>query len=89
MRRAGHSYADPWEPNNQNWPREPTVSDREKMVATADVRCKHETNVAGLWTAVDAAYQWRLIEEHAVALEDLRRSRVVRLQRAAEVLRQE
>ncbi|MEV0388786.1 hypothetical protein [Nonomuraea sp. NPDC050643] len=87
MAAAGFDYEDPWEPNNHPWPHDDgTVSRQEKAVATADVRCKHETNLAGVWNTVAAAHQRRLIEQHGNLLSALERARGHRLERAAGIM---
>lgn len=85
MEAAGFAYQSPWEANNDQWAEE-EVTERERAVATADVRCKHETNLVGVWTAVDAAYQQRLIDRYAEQLTDLRQARAAVLANAAAVV---
>ncbi|MER7001147.1 hypothetical protein [Streptomyces sp. NPDC000410] len=65
MAEAGHTYKDPWEPNDI-----PTWEDpaQENKTAVADVRCKHRTNLAGIWMVVEAAYQHAVVEENRTAL---------------------
>jgi hypothetical protein len=87
MDRAGFDYGGPWEPNNHPWPRHDNiVSAQEKAVATADVTCKHKTNLAGVWNAVGAAHQLHLIEQNRQLLAALKQSRAYRLERAAAIL---
>lgn len=85
MADAGFSYAGPWDANNDQW-MEDAVTDRERTVATADVTCKYQTNIVGIWTAVDAAYQERLIDEHAELLTTLTEARTRVLARAASIV---
>lgn len=66
MSRVGHSYRSVWEPNDRTWPA--AVGDAEISTATADVACKQETNLVGVWFAVESAYQTRLIEQNAEPL---------------------
>ena len=87
MQAAGYDYDDPWQPNNHAWPRDGgVISDQERAVASADVRCKHQTNLVGIWNAVEAAYQERLIDINAELLDQLLDIRQQRLERAAQIL---
>ncbi|SFB42741.1 hypothetical protein SAMN05216266_11114 [Amycolatopsis marina] len=68
MNRAGYHYHDPWEANDDRaWGGE-TASAREISTAVADLRCRQEHNVAGLYFAIETAYQNRLIDRHAELL---------------------
>ncbi|MCJ1679298.1 hypothetical protein MTF65_18515 [Streptomyces sp. APSN-46.1] len=51
--------------------------------ATADVACKREVNLVGVWAAVEKAYQERLVEEHAETLALYERQRDARFALAA------
>ena len=87
MRRAGFRYQDPWEANDDPaWQEHAQATEREIATAVADVRCKQETNLVGIWMAVEAAYQQRLIERHAEALADVKRLIETRARNAARVL---
>jgi hypothetical protein len=66
MRKVGYSYASIWEPNDTRWP--DPVGEQEIATATADVACKLQTNLVGIWFAVESAYQERLIEQHELEL---------------------
>lgn len=65
MKRKGYDYADVFEPNDREWPDPP--GEAERATAVADVECKIETNLVGIWAAVESAYQTVLIEENAEA----------------------
>ncbi|MGH8826651.1 MAG: hypothetical protein ACRDVZ_03415, partial [Jiangellaceae bacterium] len=84
MDRAGYEYESIWEPNNADWP--DPAGPEEIAVATADVACKAETNLAGIWLAVETAYQNQLIEENAEKLAELKAWRDNYLHNAAEAL---
>lgn len=85
MADAGFTYAHPWEANNDDsWGVD--VTDQERMVATADVTCKLETNLVGVWNAVDAAYQEQIIERDAELLNEMVENRRKLLDRAAEIV---
>ncbi|MFJ3959429.1 hypothetical protein [Streptomyces sp. NPDC090036] len=51
--------------------------------AKADVACKREVNLVGIWGAVEKAYQERLVEEHAETLALYKRQREARFKLAA------
>ncbi|MEU9301661.1 hypothetical protein [Streptomyces sp. NPDC048269] len=51
--------------------------------ATADVACKREVNLVGIWAAVEKAYQERLVEEHAETLALYAKQREARFKLAA------
>lgn len=84
MRRAGYDYRSIWEPNDRDWP-EP-AGDEEIAAAVADVECKQEVNLVGIWLAVETAYQNQLIEQHAEELAALRAYRDAEKENAARIL---
>ncbi|MEU7280950.1 hypothetical protein AB0A69_19515 [Streptomyces sp. NPDC045431] len=87
MSEAGHDYDDPWAANNDpEWGKSETATDTERRIATADVTCKVETNLAGVWLAVETAYQKRTLERNAKALAEVKKSNEDRMRRAADVL---
>ncbi|MFJ9338453.1 hypothetical protein ACIRP0_04060 [Streptomyces sp. NPDC101733] len=51
--------------------------------AKADVACKHEVNLVGIWAAVEKAYQERLVNENAEALALYGKQREARFRLAA------
>ena len=67
MEKGGRTYADIWEPNDKRWP-EP-ATDEEIATAVADVACKQETNLIGIWFAVETAYQKQAIESRSADLD--------------------
>lgn len=76
MREAGYSYGNPLDPLNARWSRstqpEPEADvvallpggSPEIRTALADATCNKNVNVAGIWMAVEAAYQDQVIEKH-------------------------
>ncbi|MFC8226878.1 hypothetical protein [Streptomyces sp. NPDC057287] len=58
-----------------------------KAVAAArqDVACKKETNLVGIWYAVEKAYQKRIIDQNAETLETVKKQLEERLRLAAEL----
>lgn len=64
MQRYGYDYADPTRaPGRSPRYRTESAGPAEIALARRDVSCKGETNVVGVWSAVDAAYQRRAMEE--------------------------
>jgi hypothetical protein len=84
MKQSGYDYADIWAPNDREWP-EPATSE-EIATARTDVRCKQESNLAGIWLAVEVAYQVRLIDGRAEELDEVKKAIDVRLRNAAAAL---
>jgi hypothetical protein len=72
MRRAGHTYADPFAANNDPRFRTARPSRREIAVAVADVRCKRAVNLVPVLTAVEAEHQERLVAANRSALAGIR-----------------
>lgn len=56
--------------------------------ATADVACKSEVNLVGVWFSVESAYQQRLIEQHGELLRAARRQLDDSLRLAAQLVTQ-
>ncbi len=84
MADKGYDYSNVWEPNDTDWPEPP--GEQEIATAMADVDCKQETNLVGIWMGVEAAYQEALIEQNAEVLDELRDATDSMLRTAAEVL---
>lgn len=53
--------------------------------AQADVGCKREVNLVGIWAAVERAYQERLVQEHAETLALYEKQREARFKLAADL----
>ncbi|WP_250030818.1 hypothetical protein [Paractinoplanes maris] len=65
MRAKGYSYPDPYAAaGDQRW-QTARADPAEITVATADVACKAETNLAGVMLAVETAYQNRVAAQQA------------------------
>jgi hypothetical protein len=73
MKASGFDYKVPADANNDPRWGSDVVSDTEKQVAQADVRCKLSENVVGTWFAVETAYQQRAVDAHAQQLAEVRR----------------
>jgi len=77
MKERGYSYAAPTDAPGKD-PRftGPTPTAPEIALARADVACKRQTNVIGVWSTVDAAYQRQMMarksRELAQAKNDIR-----------------
>lgn len=72
MREAGLNYSRPDQASESDeWLSEPS-SDKERAVATADVRCKLRHNLAGVYMAVETAYQQAVIERNGELLDTVR-----------------
>lgn len=84
MSRSNFSYATVWDPNNRQWPT--PIEDEEIATAVADVSCKHEVNLIGIWSAVETAYQTQVIHDHQAELDALLADRETEIANAALVL---
>lgn len=60
-----------------------TVSALEISTAKADVTCKMHVNLVGVWSAVETAYQVRLINQNRAALDAIRTARDQQMKAAA------
>jgi hypothetical protein len=73
MARSGYTYKTPWDANDDpRWQGE-TADLQEIRTARADIACRNETNLVGIWAAVESAYQRRLVEKNSVALTETRK----------------
>ncbi|MET7683273.1 hypothetical protein [Streptomyces sp. NPDC005423] len=90
MRRHGYRYSDPTQTPGKNAEfTGPTVTRAETALAGADVACKRETNVVGVWSSVDAAYQRRAMDTKRRELAAVKRDMRRQLTNADRVLRQD
>ncbi|MEV6844241.1 hypothetical protein [Actinoplanes sp. NPDC051411] len=83
MQRSGYSYKSIWDPNNENWPEPPAAT--EIATATADVKCKREVNLTGMWFAVEIGYQNRVVAKNSAALDILLKYHAAQARNAARV----
>lgn len=72
MRDKGFDYPGPMEAAADERFRGAAVTAAEIATASADVACKHRTNLLGTWVAVEAGYQRPRVAAHRDALERLR-----------------
>jgi hypothetical protein len=80
MKTAGLDYANPFDPLGDRRFRGP-LTRAETTTAQADVVCKRQANLVGVWFTVESAYQHTLIDTNATALEPA--GRALRAQLAA------
>jgi hypothetical protein len=86
MRESGYDYSSHWAANDAGWGDSATVTEEEIAVATADVACKKQVRLIETCLAVETAYQERLIEQNAEALEGIRTYFRVQAANAAEIV---
>ncbi|WP_380278409.1 hypothetical protein [Kitasatospora purpeofusca] len=86
MKAKGYDYADPIKIlEDPRWT-SAAPTDVERATAAADVGCKEQANVVGVWFTVEAAYETQLIEQNAPALAQVRKDNEDRLRTAAQAL---
>ncbi|MFE6866090.1 hypothetical protein ACFVFS_06005 [Kitasatospora sp. NPDC057692] len=86
MKAEGYDYADPIRVlDDPRWA-SAAPTDVERATAVADVGCKAQANVVGVWFTVEAAYETQLIEQNAPALAQVRKDNEDRLRVAAQTL---
>lgn len=87
MKQYGYTYADPTQaPGKAAEFTGPKATKAEIAVAGKDVECKRRTNVIGIWSSVDAAYQRRAMNENAPELAAIKRDIRTQVTNADEVL---
>lgn len=86
MANKGFDYTTPWEANDDPQWGSAANKTREIATATADVACREQTNLVGIWHAVDVAYQHQLIEEHQHELDALLELIEVQKRNAARII---
>jgi hypothetical protein len=84
MKERGYSYSSPMVAvEDKRFTKSATASAEEIRVAQADVACKRENNVIGVWYAVEVAYQERAIEKNEQLLNTLKERKSSILKAAA------
>ena len=63
-----------------------TPSPLEIAIAQSDVACKRQTNLVGIWYAVDSAYQQAALAHHAGALAGIKQHNIAELAKARTAL---
>ncbi|WP_149030618.1 hypothetical protein [Kitasatospora sp. MBT66] len=86
MKASGFDYGTPAAAANDPAWHSPVPSATELATAAADVRCKRENNVVGVWFTVESAYEEREIEEKLPELTRVRESIDITLRNAAAAL---
>ncbi|MEU6710073.1 hypothetical protein ABZ897_01225 [Nonomuraea sp. NPDC046802] len=87
MKRAGFAYPDPFKAaGDKEWAKTPRPLPRELATATADVRCKQETDLVGIWARVDTRIQQNLIREHESDFRQLAEAKARWLEAARQTL---
>ncbi|WP_055525270.1 hypothetical protein [Streptomyces graminilatus] len=84
---SDYVYADPTQaPGKDPKFNGPTAGPAELALASADVSCKRETNVIGVWSSVDAAYQRRAMAENQRELAAVKKDMTTQLANADRAL---
>jgi hypothetical protein len=84
MKQSGYSLSSPAQAPGYNLKASPDAAEIQQ--AKADVTCKKQTNVIGVWFTVESAIQNQLIARNEEALTDLRTAEQTTLKKAAQVL---
>ncbi|WP_344659611.1 hypothetical protein [Catenulispora subtropica] len=83
MAASGYQYSVPKDANNAAF----AMPEADQMtMAAVDLKCRQKANLVPLQLAVDRAYQQRLIEKNAQALNDMRKAISVQADNAAREL---
>ncbi|MCZ7460637.1 hypothetical protein [Streptomyces sp. WMMC940] len=87
MKSAGFVYRDPPAVlSDPKFATDAAASLLEKATASADVRCKSQNNIIGVWSTVEMAYQSVLIEKNQLRLGRIKGNLSVRVRNAERVL---
>ncbi|MEV5958224.1 hypothetical protein AB0M11_31450 [Streptomyces sp. NPDC051987] len=87
MRAGGYDYKDPnAATNDRRWAASAEPTRAEVATAQADVACKRRTNLVGIWSSVESAYQRAAIELNAGPLRQARAAMQQELKTAATLL---
>lgn len=87
MADKGYDYPNPWAANdNPKWQESNTASQEEISTAVADVECRREGNLVGIWHATKVAYQEELIERNAEQLAEEKPKNEALVRKANEVV---
>ncbi|MFJ4091241.1 hypothetical protein ACIPYS_06615 [Kitasatospora sp. NPDC089913] len=86
MKKSGYDYQDIWKANEDpRWTAaEPTP--QEFQVARADVGCKQEANLPGIWFAVETVFEQKALEANAPALKAAQDRHSARIRTAADIV---
>jgi hypothetical protein len=86
MHAKGYDYAVPYDAGNDRRWATSAPSAVEIQVATADVTCKRQTNLVGVWYAVDSALQTSMIDTQQQQFAAVRDGIAQELKAAARVV---
>ena len=86
MAGQGFRYQTPEAAHDAAWPPKPNSA--EKATAVADVKCKQQVNLVGIWHAVEVGYQKELITQHAATLAAVRGQLAAERAKAEQVVAQ-
>jgi hypothetical protein len=87
MKQNGFDYANPQAAANASWPGK-AAGPQEKATAAADLSCRKQTNVVGVWVAVLSGYERELINSNATKLAGVKTAITYELQHAAAIVSQ-
>jgi hypothetical protein len=87
MKRSGFTYASPLDAGGDRpeWLRAATPSVAEIRTAVADVRCKQQTNLIGIWFTIESAYENGAIHLHIEQLTQIRHQWAAAAAKAAQL----
>ncbi|HEY3483105.1 MAG TPA: hypothetical protein VGL02_29870, partial [Streptomyces sp.] len=87
MRTSGYVYKDPnAATDDPRWAASADPTAAEIATARADVACKRRTDLVGVWSSVESAYQGAAIHLNATALQQARTTMQHELRAAATLL---
>lgn len=87
MKARGHRYADPMKASGDPaWSRTRLPGPQEIAVAVADQECRRDTNVVGVWYAVDYGYQQQAVQQNSARLAAAKAQTAAHLAAADRVL---
>ena len=89
MKASGFDYRTPADANNDDRFSSEEATPAEIAVASADVKCKKQTNLVGIRMAVTSAYQRVAIQAHAQGLNALKSGLQRQIDNAAALLAME
>ena len=86
MARSGYHYGMPYDAGNDPQWNTPRPSAKEIRTASTDVACKAQTNLVGIWYAVETALQRQLIAANRQHLDQVAKGITAQLAAAGRVL---
>ncbi|MCJ0868336.1 hypothetical protein [Streptomyces sp. AP-93] len=86
MKGKGFDYKDPMQANDDPMFSGSAITPEEIATASADVACKADTNLVGIWHTADAEIQQKLIDQHASKMAPIRTAKQAALRNTAKSL---